>query len=134
MKERLLLYRLASVSATYKKKNETNKFVVDIFTEYLTNHDILLAEKYVCGFLIGSKIKHDDDISVLLSNMFVQIKNSNGYNFNMLIKYFRFYFIGMKMNLFIKHMSLKEHVKFFIKLTCYCINNIWWKTACFVNR
>jgi len=118
LKETLLLYRLPT-SISKSKRDERNELHVKIFEENLTSQNTSLSEKYVYGFLSGKKINMDNDFDELISELFYQIKDSNGFNFYILLRHFKFYFKNKRIDIFIKHLPIKEHIKFCGKFMFY---------------
>ena len=124
LKEKLLLYRDHSESVTNKKKDGSHRLLVNIFSEYLTNYNYSLSEKYVYGFLTGKKID-DTDLNVLILGLFNQIKSCDGFNFYILLRCFKFYFNNKKTGAFMHNLSVKEKFKFFAKLVFFFFNYIF---------
>jgi glycosyltransferase involved in cell wall biosynthesis len=123
LKEKLLLYRYHLGSVTNAKRDEANKLLVKIFSEKITNGNISLAEKYVYGFLDSTmRIDIDGDFNVLLLDMLKNIKDCSGFNFYILLRYFKFYMNNKRIGVFIRHLSPKDNIIFFTKLIIFLPN------------
>jgi hypothetical protein len=68
-----------------------------IFSEYLTDHNLLLSEKYVAGFfLVNKKSIKDDNLHNLILNKFNEVENIKEFNYHLALKYFFYFFKAKK--------------------------------------
>jgi glycosyltransferase involved in cell wall biosynthesis len=130
LKQKLLLYRDYSESTSNMRKNKQQAELIRIFSENVTNHDTLLAEQYVCGFFLRNKRINSDELNRLLLNMFGCINDTEGYNFKILLRFFVYYLQHKNLAFFLSHLTAKDNIFFFLKLTHYMI----WRLIALVVR
>jgi glycosyltransferase involved in cell wall biosynthesis len=124
LKQRLLLYRDYPASITHTRKDIKQAVLIRIFADNLTNHDIVLSEQYVRGFILRNQKIDSDALNILLFNLFSHINNTNGYNFRILLSYFMYYLRHKNLKSFLLHLPLKDNILFFLKLIHYMIYRI----------
>jgi glycosyltransferase involved in cell wall biosynthesis len=120
LRQNLLQYRISSGSVSGTQRDKQMEMVVLIYAKYLTNNDLELSRKYLYEFLISYKKRNDHkDLDGLIMILFNKIHDFNGYNFNILLLFFKYFFFQGKTLRFVSHLPIREHIKFLVRLLGY---------------
>jgi glycosyltransferase involved in cell wall biosynthesis len=120
LRQNLLKYRIFSDSISGTQRDKQLEMVVLIYGKYLTNDDLELSRKYLHEFLISYKKRNNHTIlRDLIIILFDKIRSCNGYNFNILLFFFRYFFFQGEIMRFVYHLTIKENIKFSVKLFGY---------------
>jgi glycosyltransferase involved in cell wall biosynthesis len=126
--EKLLKYRKHHESITFSHKAAIEKSLAMIFSEYLTDHNLPLSEKYVSGFfLVNKKSIKDDSLHNLILNKFNEVENIKGFNYHLALKYFFYLFKTRKLLSYFRHFNLYDNIKFLCMLPCYTLIKLFRK-------
>jgi hypothetical protein len=118
LKEYLLEYRTYPESVSGNLRKKQREMDIRTLAVNLTGNNIALAEKFYYNFRNTNvdKILIDNELEVLLINQLHKIDNAKGYNFYILMRYFKYFFYRKQLSLFFKSLSINENIRFLTRL------------------
>jgi glycosyltransferase involved in cell wall biosynthesis len=122
--EYLLEYRKYPESTGGSLRQKQIETDIRTYADNLTNNDMLLSKKYVYNFLYAKykdkkNIIIDNDLEALLVKQLHRINNAKGYNYNILIRYFKYFYYRRQIQAFFNSLPIKESIRFL----CILINH-----------